>query len=123
MRLNKIIIFCFLIIVTATSCKKLVEVPEPVKSITTSETFATIPTANAALLAIYSDMSFYNGNDGFSNSGTTIWTGMSADELLAYGYIDDFQVNNVLPTFNFPLNSTYWRPAYEEIYKANAAIE
>jgi hypothetical protein len=122
MRLNKLIIFPITIIIAGSSCKKLVVVPEPVKSITTSETFGTLSTANAALLAIYSDMSYGGNNPQYGNGLTSIDAGMSGDELLHFGDPSNaYATNNLLSTGD--QGALFWKPAYFDIYMTNAAIE
>lgn len=109
------------------SCKKMVAIPEPVNSITNSETFSSDATATAAVLGIYSDL-LYNtvGGNVFASSGMTIFGGISADELNNYNSgninIQQFQLNELISN-NTLINSNFWAPAYKDIYLANAVIE
>lgn len=114
------IIFTF----SLTSCNKLVQVPEPVSTITSSEVFNTPANATSAISAIYSDMALTN-NFGiyFGNGATTIYAGLSSDELLDYNSNDlTFQINKLLSN-NITLSSQFWSRAYFDIYMANACIE
>ena len=60
------------------SCNKLVQVPQPISSVTTAQVFSTDANASAAMLGIYSYMS---ENQSFSNLFATYYPGESADEL------------------------------------------
>ena len=118
---------CLLIASVACSCKKLVEAGQPMSSITTEKTFGTNALADAALAGLYSQMMTNNGNMLFSNGGTTIYTGMSADELVSFAGasaapIYQFYTNHLLKD-NFLPDGLFWQPAYKLIYGANAAIE
>jgi hypothetical protein len=108
-------------------CNKLVSVPEPVNSVTTTETFGDEANATAALVQIYSDMSVGANGGGltYGNGLTTILAGMSADELVAYGPSSDiqqFQDNTLLSTNGY-FYAQLWAAAYKDIYLANAVIE
>lgn len=118
------VFFYFLMIILCFSCKKLVEIPEPVNTITTSETFKSEANATAALIAIYQNM-ITRQDPGFASGGTTIYAGLSADEL---NYLQqnvtvlEFQNNTLLPNNSYSKGSI-WDMAYFNIYQANAAIE
>jgi starch-binding outer membrane protein, SusD/RagB family len=106
------------------SCKKMVTVPQPINSITTSEVFQTDAQATSAMAGIYTRM--INGNAiSFSNGYCTLLGGMSADELYYYGTSDahilSFSRNQLL--FNNTYTSVLWTSAYKTIYGANAVIE
>lgn len=104
------------------SCKKLVEIPEPVDTLTTPEVFSSEADANSAIAGVYSTMqqglSFCNGN-------ITILCGLSSDELQTYYlsniYYAQFQ-NNILQSSNDFLTTRLWQIAYSTIYKTNAII-
>src|SRR5580692_10443468 len=76
--------FCFsaicsgIIMLPIVGCNKLVQVPNPINSVTTTQVFSSDATATAAMLGIYSNMS---QNPSFSNYLTTYYLGESADEL------------------------------------------
>ncbi|MFI5136921.1 MAG: RagB/SusD family nutrient uptake outer membrane protein [Sphingobacteriales bacterium] len=110
--------------ISCMSCKKLVNIPEPTTTITTSETFSTDATATSALIAIYNNL--VGGSLNFGNGGTTIYSGLSADELnYFYGPGSDqyqYQTNTLLSANN-TVSSVFWTPAYFNIYQANAVIE
>src|SRR5580693_7748571 len=75
------------------ACKKLVSVPAPINTITTTEVFSTDAQANSAVAGIYTEM--INGSSGttgssnanvayttFSAGLTTILAGLSSDDLI-----------------------------------------
>ncbi|MFB9843925.1 RagB/SusD family nutrient uptake outer membrane protein [Mucilaginibacter ginsenosidivorans] len=111
------------------ACKKMVSVPEPVDSITTKEVFATDAQANSAIAGIYTQMiNPPTTSIVFSNGATTLYPGLSADELIDfYGPADDgyFDSNSIqVAKFGYGyVNNFIWTPAYSNIYGANAIIE
>ena len=116
-------ILCLLVI--ATSCKKLIEIPEPSNSLTTSQLFASDNEAVAAVMGIYSQMSYGDNNIRFASGGITILAGLSADELHIFNKNSsnfEFETNAILITNGTPLQY-FWGPIYSAIYKANATLE
>jgi hypothetical protein len=106
------------------NCRKLIEINDPVNTITTSQSFSNDANASSAVIGVYNTLAGPN-NITFSNSGATLFAGMSADELILF-YNDPefspFQNNNLEPTNN-TLAYTFWTQTYFAIYQANAAIE
>lgn len=117
------ILICFLVLA---SCKKLVEIPEPVNTITTTETFSTPAGATSALISVYFDLAKgYNSSFDYANGRTSTYAGLSADELKYFqsdDVVSQFQ-NNTLVSTNSDLSSFFWNPAYYDIYSANSIIE
>ncbi len=115
---------CLFLLLPSLSCNKLVSVPLPISSVTTGQVYSSDPTATAAMLGIYSYM---NTSRSWSNSYTSIYLALSADELTdqpSGGEKYDQFLSNDLSTIQ---NSTrvlqaFWQPAYFEIYSANAVI-
>ena len=115
---------CIILLSSGISCNKLVQVPNPISTVTSNQVYSSDATATAATMGIYSYMS---GNLAFSNSMTTLILGTSADELTDYpsGYerYDLFLSNNLSALLSssqiFP---DFWQPAYFDIYSANAVI-
>src|SRR5579863_7115259 len=110
------------------SCNKLVQVPNPISSVTTTQTFSTDADATSAMLGIYSTMSGgANANASISTSLTSYYCGESADELtdVVTGTTSyDAFLNNDLNAISYSgygLNN-FWQPAYYDIYCANAVI-
>ncbi len=102
-------------------CNKLVWIPELINTITALQTFSTDANATAAVMAIYSDMSLSNGGV-FSNGGTTLYAGLSADELNDVAGLTDQFLSNTLLSSNTTPYSAFWKPAYYDIYMANAVV-
>jgi starch-binding outer membrane protein, SusD/RagB family len=122
--LNKIEIFGIIIFLSAISCNKLVQVPDPISSVTAAQVFSSDATATAAMLGIYSYMS---SNASFSSYQATYYGGESADELkdesAGNEIYDAFLSNNLTAITNSTQVSNYfWQPAYYDIYNANALI-
>ncbi len=110
----------------SSGCNKIVEIPNPVDTITASQAFRNDNKATATVLGIYNEMQKgKSGQPEFSNGRITIMAGLSADELLsATGTESDLQFqNNTLQSSNGAIVSYFWSPAYKHIYYANAAIE
>ncbi len=104
-----------------TACKKLVTVDEPLNKLTSELVFTTDKSAVSAMSGLYSKILT---STSFANSGMTIYTGMSADELLntSPGSNDEFSKNK-LTTSNTVVATNFWTNAYNYIYHANAIIE
>jgi len=107
-----------------TSCSKLIEVPEPINTITTNETFETEANANAAISGIYGSMSQSQYGSGFISRIMAL----SADELKYFDLSNvvflQYQNNNIQAGMaSGNINSSLWTPIYFNIYQANAAIE
>ena len=107
------------------SCNKLVQIPPPVNTITTSEVFADSSDATAAMLGIYTNVLYGPGGTfSFCNGSETILCGLSSDELVNFntGIISEFYFNT-LEAINGNVGFYLWTPAYTYIYQANACIE
>jgi len=103
-------------------CNKIVSVPEPINTITTTETFSTEANATSAVANIYSDMSYENNSARYGNGRTTIYAGMSADELSNFGSLSTYETNTILSR-DGTIGGYFWSPAYKDIYYANSVIE
>jgi starch-binding outer membrane protein, SusD/RagB family len=106
------------------SCKKLVEIPPPINSITISQVFSTDAQAASAMAGIYFNM--INSGSSPYGSTTTIYVGASADEFNFFDQgnnsIVQFQDNTLLST-NATVIGAFWTPSYSTIYGCNAVIE
>lgn len=106
------------------SCKKFIEVELPIDKITSATVFSSDETASAAVDGIYSQMMpvslFY------SSGATTIYGGLSADELMLTNATvaeqAEFESNTLRPDNNI-VWSAFWQRAYKLIYQSNACIE
>jgi len=121
----KCIALTLLLTVVLGSCNKMVQIPQPINTITLAKTFANDANATSAITAIYSDMSF-GGNAAsirFSNGLTSLCAGLYADELIDYTYAyPQFQSSVILPD-DVNVSGAFWNAAYYDIYMANAVIE
>lgn len=118
-----------LLAIIISSCKKLVEIPQPIDSMTTVKVFSTDNQANAAMAGVYSVMIHSksegsSGFTGFSTGLTTFLVSMSANDLVfipqGAGYYS-YNLNRL--TRNENLSLSLWSSAYETVYNSNAVIE
>jgi hypothetical protein len=118
-----------LLFIYGSGCKKMVDVGDPTTTITTEKAFTTDGTAYAALAGLYSYLLNGDGPQAItlSNGGTTVYAGMSGDELtnfLGTGNDIDYNfVSNKLTSQNDLVNGVFWTPLYKSIYNANSIIE
>ncbi|TCC84484.1 RagB/SusD family nutrient uptake outer membrane protein [Pedobacter hiemivivus] len=109
------VLFCF-------SCKKMITVPDPVNTITTSKVFATDDQANSAMVGVYSQMinlGLGGGNlySGFACGSSTMYGGSSSDEFVSYS--PGPNPTSLVKVESHPL----WTTTYKAIYGANDVIE
>lgn len=119
-------VILFSILLLQTSCKKMVSIPEPVNSLTTTEVFSTDAEANSSLAGIYTQM-INNSSPDFASGAMSIYCGLSSDELVDYNGTTDatgyqFNSNSLLST-NGVVSTNFWTNSYKFIYSANAIIE
>ncbi len=109
------------------SCNKLVEIPEPKDTLTTTKVFSTDAQAQSAMSGLLSTM--INGSAiisvlpaNFSNGVVTYLNGLSADELtvVASGAGKNLFNTNTLVA---GVQDQIWPTAYRSIYDANAIVE
>lgn len=115
---------CLLAVLAMASCRKFIEIPPPSNSIVTSQIFADSADATAAINGIYINMMNRSGSSNISNSGTSIYGGLSADELdysVNLASYKEFFVNGI--SITNANNVVLWNGAYAYIYQANACIE
>jgi starch-binding outer membrane protein, SusD/RagB family len=115
------------LIIFSCSCKKLIEINPPTKTISTEKVFESPEMVDAALAGLYSQLITGVGSMTFSNGGFTIYTGMSSDELVnanSTNDAEDYQfLSNKININNGVPGNSIWVPAYQVIYNANAIIE
>jgi starch-binding outer membrane protein, SusD/RagB family len=106
------------------SCKKIIQIPPPVGTITTSQVFTTDDQATSAVAGMYFQM--INSGQSLSKYGMSVYGGMSADELIPFNHNNaqnvQFQQNSLIST-NAILSGYFWNHSYSIIYQANAIIE
>jgi starch-binding outer membrane protein, SusD/RagB family len=107
------------------SCKKLINISPPVGTVVASQLFSNDGEATSAASGMYFKM--INTTQSFSNFGLSVFSGMSADELIPFdqNYNDlyvQFQQNELVPS-NGLIANNFWANAYSVIYQANAIIQ
>lgn len=125
---NKIIknsILAVAIMLTCSSCEKMVEVDLPINQLTAVQVFESKSTAEGALSALYAEMQSLSIIAGGS-TGAGGLLGSYADDLDGY---DIYSTNAAMDLFNNvqnPSNTTVklvWGNAYRQIFMTNAIIE
>jgi len=120
-----------------TGCNKMLDIKDPVNSITTNQVFQTDDQAATALNGLYSflinggeqEAGSYGqlGNDLYSAGGITLAAGHSADELYqpSLSGDDQYYVETTarITLQNLGYSSKLWKSAYKGIFNANALIE
>ncbi|TKC55172.1 RagB/SusD family nutrient uptake outer membrane protein [Pedobacter hiemivivus] len=110
-----------LMVLVCFSCKKMISVPDPADTITTSKVFATDDQATSAMAGVYSQMINSGGGGNiygsFACGYSTLRAGFSSDEL-----IDISAGPNPISLFKEE-SSILWTTAYKAIYGANDVIE
>lgn len=108
------------------SCKKLVQIPAPVNTITSAQIFSDSSDVAGAISGIYSQIiNSEGGGIGFCNGSQTLYCGLSSDELL-YFFPNGSQLNfymNALLSRDGIIANDFWAEPYNFIYQANACIE
>lgn len=111
------------VIVIFSSCKKFVEVANPINQVVSSEVFSNDATATASVVGLYSQM--MQTNLYLVNGGVSVYPGLSADEIYntsTNASLDPF-TQNVIPSNSNIIQTNLWRYGYNYIYQANACIE
>ena len=111
-----------LILLTATSCKKILDINAPIDKVTNDVVFADDATANLALTGLYNRM--MQNNAHITSGAMTIYCGLAADEFVNTmpGTDDEFSTNSI-STSNSIIEQNFWASAYSLIYHANTIIE
>ncbi|RFZ90928.1 RagB/SusD family nutrient uptake outer membrane protein [Mucilaginibacter conchicola] len=119
----------FIIVITCSavcsvSCKKILDVGKPTKTITNEETYRTDESALSAMAGVYASM-MYDSRLNFGNGATTLYAGLSADEFTTRdvtGSLLSFQRNDLYVDLAEP-GLCFWVPAYKQIFYLNTIIE
>lgn len=119
--INSLLLIIFVIL--NQSCKQFVEVPQPVDQLTSILVFADDNSAIKTITGIYIEMMV--DQQQFSAGSTTLFGGMSADELYYYmpSYRDEFTNNEITLANHSNIDYFFWQPCYKHIYSANKCIE
>lgn len=108
------------------SCKKLIEIEPPKRTINAETVFADNNTAISVLTGLYVDLA--GGNSGSGDLRISLYGGLSSDEFTLFnGYTgtiyNEYYRNSLIST---PVNSVggeIWNDLYTYIFRTNAAIE
>ena len=106
------------------SCKKFVGIDAPPAQIEESKIFSNDQAAVSAAIGLYYRMIFENLL--ISNGGVTLYSGLSSDEIYntsPNAELDQFRENSLIANNEFGIDSRLWKPAYRNIYHANAVLE
>jgi hypothetical protein len=108
-----LLFFCAL----ASSCKKLIEIPESKPNqLTAAEIFADSTNVMGAVAGIYNN---FGVSDGGIGSQTSLYTGLSGDDLGAGGYINpdeaQFLNNSLIISNNYVAG--IWSGSYKSLYQ------
>lgn len=120
-----------------TGCNKMLDIKDPINSITTNQVFQTDDQASIALNGLYSylinggenELNSYAtlGNELYSAGGVTLAAGHSADELYHPSLSGDDQyfveTANKITLQSLGYSPKMWKSAYKGIFNANALIE
>ncbi|HUQ64788.1 MAG TPA: RagB/SusD family nutrient uptake outer membrane protein [Flavitalea sp.] len=106
-------------------CKKILQTDPPINTITTPQVFASDEQVLSAAAGLYYNM--INSLRGFSSGAVTIFSGMSAYEIIPFNQdfnagLSQFQNNDLLQNNQLVYNN-FWSNAYTSIYRTNAIIE
>ena len=110
-----------------TGCKKLVDIDEPIDTVTSVKIFSSDEQADQTLAGMYSQIVSTDGILSMLNGGATIYGGLAADELgLSNGV--QFAEEQEISNNKILVNNTYsqdilWMSTYKTIYTANAILD
>jgi len=112
-----------IILLTGTSCKKLIEVDTPSDRIDRAVVFTSDATALSAIAGLYTQMT--RTTTQFSSGAITLYGGLYADELYTTtpsATIDEYYYNS-LTAANGTVRTNLWVAGYQLIFQANNIIE
>lgn len=120
----KLIWIFLLLIISTTSCKKLVDIPPPTQTLAENKIYSNDATAIGVLNGIYTNLTIEDANNFFQgNRSIGFLAGLSADEFSSSANLNPFTSflqNNLSVT---TAGTNFWAPLYNRVYKCNVAIE
>lgn len=129
MKLNYNYLTCavFSIALLLTGCKKLVEIDEPIDTVTSTKIFSSDDQADQTLAGLYSQMISGDQNLLSTNGGATIYGGLASDEFkvansVSFPEDQEFSSNKMLVD-NSMSYGVLWLANYKTIYTANAILD
>jgi starch-binding outer membrane protein, SusD/RagB family len=123
---------CFLpfvilaLVITISSCNKLVEIAPPKNQLSTAVIFADSSDAVSAVVGIYANIMRGLTSLNFGNGGLTVYTGFTSDEIYPATNLaseNEFYNNSISPVNNTLNAVSLWKFAYQLIYQTNACID
>jgi len=118
-------ILTLVLVLSYTSCEKMVEVDLPINQLTVDQVFESTSTAEGALSALYAEMQSFSiiagGATGFGGL-----LGSYTDDLDGYDIYSNNASMDLFNNIQNPSNTTVklvWGNSYRQIYMANAIIE
>lgn len=110
-----------------TGCKQLVDIDEPIDTVTSAKIFSSDEQADQTLAGLYSQIVSTDGILSMLNGGATIYGGLAADELgLSNGvqFAEEQEINsNKILVNNTVTQDILWMSTYKTIYTANAILD
>ena len=103
------------------SCKKMIEVGTPQTEITSQDVYTSDASATAAARGMYTIMS---SDQSFTNAGTDLNCGLSADELINYSSNNEQSqfYKPGLTSVNTIVANNFWKEAYSYIFNSNSLL-
>lgn len=112
-----------IVVLTCTSCKKIVSVDPPSNSLTASNIFESDSSAQAAVSGLY--IMIMNQTKVFLNGGISLFSSLSADEITATSIPQEenqFLTTNI-KSGNAINENNFWKSAYARLYQCNICLE
>lgn len=105
------------------ACSQFIKIDDPIDRIATNAVFKDEATATSAVMGLYAKMLI--NSPTITSGATTIYAGLSADELLYTGSALSFRafLDNQVTEEEGIIANNFWRFGYEYIYHANICIE
>lgn len=117
-------LFISIIIIGASSCKKLVEVKSPITSTSAELVFTSDATAAAVLTGIYTNLSSPSINSPGAPNSLSFFGGLLADEFkLHTGIGGGFLLHYKNSLSSVSVGNAYWGWLYQRIFITNSTIE
>src|SRR6185503_15822823 len=124
-------LFLIALLLGGVSCKKLVEVPAPVTSLSSDNVYTNDATAAAVLTGIYTQLSMRSPTNGAASiNSISLAAGLSADELTLFAGSGNFNtplaqlyLNKLTPGLSTTQGGVMWDDFYSKIYICNIALE
>jgi hypothetical protein len=110
----------WLVLVAVSGCRKYLEVPPAINTVSVTAVFQNDNTAAAVLNSVYSSLLSLNTFDG---PGVTFYTGLYGDELKNLVLIPSYQALYGDAVGSSDAVTTFWTTLYGRLYGVNLAIE